>query len=400
MSLPKITVIIPTRERCDVLQKTLLTVTGQTYPRLEILISDNFSADGTEAVVRGIADSRVRYVNTGRRISMAKNYEFALSHVDDGWVSIIGDDDGLMPASISRVAQIIGETRARAIRSNICTYVWPELVGKEYGRLAVPLQSGVEIRKSSVWLQKVLGGHEGYPQLPMLYYGGFVDVAVLKEIRDKSGSIYLSCIPDVYSAVAIASVIDSYAYSHEPLCISGVSRHSTGTSQFSNDPTKPRSPAQVFISEGNIPYHRDLPLCSDGSYPPSLQAMVYESYLQSAGLRSASSGNLHVKMLKVILATAARQDDRIEEWGRLFADRHQLNFDALNTQARRAKVRFRASALARRLVAAVNTLNLGSAQCPIPDIHQASIAAGAVRSAGVGRLNNVLHRLQEYMGRA
>src|SRR5882672_8176756 len=120
MNEPKITVIVPTRARSDVLQKTLLTATNQNYPRLEIIVSDNFSGDETEDVVRGIKDSRIKYLNTGRRISMAKNWEFALSHVNSGWVAIIGDDDGLMPESVRKVAEIISDTDVQAIRSSVC----------------------------------------------------------------------------------------------------------------------------------------------------------------------------------------------------------------------------------------------------------------------------------------
>ena len=95
MAKPKITVIIPTRERCDVLEKSLQTVTSQDYENLDIIVSDNFSSDGTEDLVRSIDDKRVRYLNTGQRISMSHNWEFALSHVSDGWVTMIGDNDGL-----------------------------------------------------------------------------------------------------------------------------------------------------------------------------------------------------------------------------------------------------------------------------------------------------------------
>jgi hypothetical protein len=397
MSDPRITVIIPTRARCDVLQKTLLTVTNQSYPKLEIIVSDNFSGDRTEDIVRSIKDPRVRYVNTGRRVSMAKNWEFALSHVDSGWVSIIGDDDGLMPAAIRRVAELIGETDVQAIRSSVCAYLWPGLLAKDHGRLAVPLQSGYEVRNSKVWLQKVLDGYEGYPQLPMLYYGGFVNIEVLQEIKKRSGSIYLSCIPDVYSAVSIASTIENYVYCYEPLCINGASRHSTGTSQFSSDPTRIASPAQMFVSEGNIPFHADLPLCTDGSYPPSLQAMVYESYLQSSCLRPVPPGNIHARMLRIILATSARKDSRIDDWGRLFAAKHGLDFATLSSEARYQKLWFGARAIPRRVSAGINSFSIGSPQLPLTDIYEASVAAGAVRSSRVGRVNNLVRLARRLM---
>ena len=50
----KFTVIIPTRERCEVLWACLKTVTAQEYENLEIIVSDNVSADATVDVVRSI----------------------------------------------------------------------------------------------------------------------------------------------------------------------------------------------------------------------------------------------------------------------------------------------------------------------------------------------------------
>ena len=93
MNEPKVTVILPTRERGDALESALRTVTEQRYENLEIVVSDNCSHDRTGEIARSTGDRRVRYLNTGRRLSMSHNWEFALSHVTGGagWVTIIGD---------------------------------------------------------------------------------------------------------------------------------------------------------------------------------------------------------------------------------------------------------------------------------------------------------------------
>ncbi|WP_348246142.1 glycosyltransferase family 2 protein, partial [Salmonella enterica] len=82
----------------------LKTVTSQGYENLEILVSDNFSDDATEEITRQSNDPRIRYLNTGSRLSMTHNWEFALGHVTGDWVTIVGDDDGLLPGAIDRAA--------------------------------------------------------------------------------------------------------------------------------------------------------------------------------------------------------------------------------------------------------------------------------------------------------
>ena len=111
----KFNVIIPTRERADVLLHCLRTVVMQDYEDLTIIVSDNFSQDNTRQVVDSFHDPRIKYVNTGKRVRMSHNFEFALSHVKDGWVTILGDDDGLLPDALTTVAGVIKKTGCQAI---------------------------------------------------------------------------------------------------------------------------------------------------------------------------------------------------------------------------------------------------------------------------------------------
>ena len=386
MDVPRITVIIPTRERCDVLEASLRTVTAQSYSNLEIIVSDNFSGDATLDVVKRANDSRIRYLNTGRRLSMTHNWEFALSHVNDGWVTFVGDDDGLLPTSLSIVADIIESTRAKAIRSNFCTYDWPTITGNANGQLIVPLGSGLEVRCSDRWLSKVMLGHEKYNQLPMIYNGGYIHISVLNEIREKTGSYFLSISPDIYSAVAISTVTDSYVYSKRPLAISGTSKHSTGNSFFSTSNQRNPLPKAQFSDEGNIPFHKDMPLCTDGSYPASLQACVYEAYLQSHLLRGQANEFTHARQLEVIMATAGKHRKSIEKWGKQFAEMHNIDYNKARRAAALTRLILQSCATIRKLTNAANSVI--TENLPIKNIFEASIAASVIR-ASPGRIDTL-----------
>ena len=191
MGAPKITVIIPTRERASVLDAALRTVTAQDYENLEIIVSDNYSGDDTDAVVQRANDSRICYLNTGKRLSMSHNWEFALAHVKEGWVTFLGDDDGLLPGAIRRMAEIIEQTQAQIIRTEYCTYDWPGMPEHPHGQLIVPLSRGIENRNSRQWLGRVLKGQARYSQLPMIYNGGFIHISVLQRIKGKKVSLFI-----------------------------------------------------------------------------------------------------------------------------------------------------------------------------------------------------------------
>jgi glycosyltransferase involved in cell wall biosynthesis len=386
----KFTVIIPTRERADTLQYSLKTVVAQDYDNLEILISDNFSCDDTEDVVRSFKDSRIVYKNTGKRLSMSHNWEFALSHVNSGWVTILGDDDGLLPGALSKVSEIIEETGVLAIRSRVCSYSWPGVGQHKYGQLTVPINSGFEVRDTETWLSKVLKGYANYFDLPMLYNGGFGCSSLIKKIRSRNGTFYQSLNPDVYSAVALSSTIPKYIYSNEPFAINGTSKHSIGTAAFSGNNELKDSPVRKFFSEDNIPFHPDIPLYPDGSYPRSLQAIVYESYLQAKNIPDKAQKSMHQQQLEVILATAGRHEASVREWGKIFATTHGLNYDEIQSKANRKKMVLNLFLFLRLLSRAINTYSVvGSPEFPVKDVYEASLRARAIRNAMPSRLKNI-----------
>ncbi len=70
--MPRVSAILPTRNRETVLALSIESVLKQTFTDWELIIVDDGSTDGTEKLVRACADPRIRYVqNTGRRGSAA-----------------------------------------------------------------------------------------------------------------------------------------------------------------------------------------------------------------------------------------------------------------------------------------------------------------------------------------
>ena len=136
----KFTIVIPTRERCDVLASSLRTCVCQDYGNFEIIVSDNFSQDRTREIVESFGDSRIRYINTGRRVSIAENWEFALAHIHSGYLTYLGDDDGLLPGALAELNKIINERGCEAIACRPVLYSWPDHINEpERNVMRVPL---------------------------------------------------------------------------------------------------------------------------------------------------------------------------------------------------------------------------------------------------------------------
>lgn len=270
---PRISIVLPTRERADTLVSALRTCTSQDDPDLEIVVSDNCSQDHTREVVETADDSRIRYVNPKTRLGMSQNWEFGLSQTTGDYVMFLGDDDAVMPEAIDALRTLAQDSgRLDAIAWKDASYQWPEHPRPALrSRLTVPLGDSVRLVRSAAMLDEVINFGRSWHALPWIYRS-LVSRAAIDGIIARSGRFFCSQIPDVYSGIAVASIVESYVFSDRPYAVNGASGHSTGTSTFA---ASHKGPADLFTAEPNIAFHPNL------NFTPSGPVIVAESYLQA-----------------------------------------------------------------------------------------------------------------------
>jgi glycosyltransferase involved in cell wall biosynthesis len=274
----KFTLLIPTRERCDTLRWTLESCVHQDYDNLEILVSDNCSQDETRDVVESFRDKRIRYVNTGRRISMAGNFEFALSQInlnEEGYVTSIGDDDAMLPGAIKEINALLGKTNTEIISWTKSEYTWPNMVNEKFrDMLIVPLSNKLTLLKCEEVIAEIIRHYSpsSYFRLPSIYWS-FVSHKAIREVTKVTGRFFQSITPDVYSGFALAFANNNYYFSNRPYSMNGVSGHSNGASQLSID--KNDKATNLFMSEQEVSFHEKL------VYTPSTPILIAEAFLQA-----------------------------------------------------------------------------------------------------------------------
>jgi glycosyltransferase involved in cell wall biosynthesis len=267
----KFTIIIPTRERANTLYHTIRSCLNQTYKNYEIIVSDNYSQDNTKEVVGFFNDSRIKYINTGIRLSMSQNFDFALSHVIEGYLMFIGDDDAILPNSLEYVNDIINITKCEAVASYNSFYTWPDT--QNSNKLFWGHKKGFEIRNSKSWIDKFFEFEMIYTfDLPSVYCG-FVKKSILENLT-KENIFFKSSTPDAYSAIAVAFATESYAYSHTPFVIHGASSRSNGGSYLGKGKNQEGIEAKLFFKENSIPFHRKVIMTK------SFRICAAEAYLQ------------------------------------------------------------------------------------------------------------------------
>jgi glycosyltransferase involved in cell wall biosynthesis len=100
---PLITIGIPTRNRLSYLQNALKSAISQTYSNIEIVISDNFSNDGTEEYLNTIRDSRVKIFRQSKLLDMIDNWNFCLKNSSGNYFILLSDDDSLDLNAVEKI---------------------------------------------------------------------------------------------------------------------------------------------------------------------------------------------------------------------------------------------------------------------------------------------------------
>jgi glycosyltransferase involved in cell wall biosynthesis len=75
----------------------LASALSQTYPNLEILVSDNCSTDNTKELVRSHDDARIRYVRQDRNIGGNNNFNYCVEAARGEYLLLLHDDDMIDP---------------------------------------------------------------------------------------------------------------------------------------------------------------------------------------------------------------------------------------------------------------------------------------------------------------
>ncbi|MEO6152973.1 MAG: glycosyltransferase family 2 protein [Croceibacterium sp.] len=315
-----INVVIPTRERPDTLRHALATVIAQDSDRLRIWVSDNASGPATRQVIEAAGDPRIRYLNTGRRLSMAHNYDFALSHVTEGWIVLIGDDDGLLPRRLEEAVAELEATGLEAAATDPCYYNWPGAAPDDPVQLTVPLGQRSTVISGRDAIARMLHHRWHDFKMPQTYTGGIVHADVVNRVRAIKGTFFQSQIPDVFSGYAICSSVDNFLFTNRPFALAGRSAHSIGAQLFAIKKSE-------FLGEELIPFHEDFPLPPAGTLTFSMPAMIYESYTQAAYLHGGHPAISKQEMLEVMLAWTPHGRKETLAWGRQFAVHHTLDYD-------------------------------------------------------------------------
>lgn len=264
----KYQVVIPTMGgRENYLVWTIRTCIEQSYPNTEILVSNNGGAVGVRELISKLGDPRIRYIETDRLLPMAEHWDFAMAKADGDVLTIIGDDDALMPGAIEKVNQIFAKyPDIECVTHRPGQYFWPDFHDPVFQN-KYNLDAGscsISVIDTKPILKQVCEFRNWYGQLPLLYHG-FVKRDALVRIVQAHGLIFKRTSPDIYSDLALAIVMDKYVRYDGCLTVGGQGAKSNGANFFLNNEL-----GKQFVA--NLPAYLEPKY-----YPGNIQIQIYEA---------------------------------------------------------------------------------------------------------------------------
>lgn len=230
----RFSVLVPARDRPDTLRHTLATVLAQGGDDYEVVVADNCGGPEVRRVVDQFGSPRLRYSRSDEILPMAANWERGLALCRGEFITVLGDDDALVPDALAALRKLIAATRAEVITWRAHVYWWPDtIVTWNRNRLYVNLGGGARLVKSRSTLEQFYRGALGFELIPTIYTS-FFHRRVVDDARRRHGGLFVpvDTAPDVASGILGLYLSEAFAVSGRPLSVRGNSGRSNGTAQW------------------------------------------------------------------------------------------------------------------------------------------------------------------------
>jgi len=235
MSNPKFSIVIPTRDRPATFRHTLATALAQPGDDYEIVVADNCGSPATRMIVDDAVTHgpRIVYLRSDEILPMGENWERGVRACSGEYVTVLGDDDGLLPSALQVARRVIAGTRVPILSWALHVYQWPDTITYWVAnRLIVEFGNQLLWCNSRALLADFYGGRIEFGKLPLIY-SSFVHRSIIDRARERYGGYFVPALvaPDISSGILNLCLCEKFVYSTRPLAIRGVSGKSTGAAQ-------------------------------------------------------------------------------------------------------------------------------------------------------------------------
>jgi hypothetical protein len=314
--VPRFSVIVPTRDRPDLLDFCLESLAEQTFHDAEVIVSDNpTTAPGRDAFDRW-ARPGWRYVRPERPLAMHDNFELACAEASGEFVAVVIDKTVLHPSALELA------NRALATEPRIDIVTWrnegynPVDEEREPGRgRFAPVAESAEpaLYDPALELARRFANSDRRGSDPVHYVRGKIVFGafsrrLLNRIREQTGRVFHPLAPDYTSMVSACVLAGAGVDLGRPLLVSYNSARSNGRRQALD-----AGHARRFVEATDPAILDELPI--SGVYASHHNVVAYDLVSSAARCPAGSTPSLDMPNL----LRRAREDLDAVGW----SDRHE-----------------------------------------------------------------------------
>lgn len=227
-------IVIPTRNRPEYLPGTVRSALRQigNY-NFEVIVFDNASLISAKEVLKEIEDPRLSIKRSETPLAMRDSWELAISYATGDYLTVLGDDDSIVPSAVHVSGLIVDKYKAKILRWDRAHYYWPNYKNTNSANLCkIPLGKTL-FKINGHWLLNQLGKMRlSYSAAPTIY-NSWIHRDLVQKVKTAAGRLFHSASPDVDSGFAFAFSCDSFYHLNFPLSICAQSAKSNGAQMHS-----------------------------------------------------------------------------------------------------------------------------------------------------------------------
>ncbi len=115
-----ISVIIPTYNRGNLIERAIKSVCNQTYPAIEIIVVDDASTDNTKSIVEGLRVPNLRYFRLNENSGACHARNVGIDNSNGEYISFLDSDDEWLPDKLNDQYLFLQNNQA----SVVCCNYW------------------------------------------------------------------------------------------------------------------------------------------------------------------------------------------------------------------------------------------------------------------------------------